>query len=278
MRVIKIVIFTIISLFFLVGAILFLVGYLKPSPGGISIDSSPSSNVYINGEYVDKTPYKNIYEVNKTKVRLVPDGVNIPPYETDVNLTSGAQSVIKYQFGQTKEESHGYVLTFDKDPNKGTGLIITTEPANAQVLIDDTVRGFSPYKESSLSATKHKVTVKSSGYQDKSVTLTLHSGFVLNASIKLSKLPDPTPTPQATPSTKVYIEITNTPTGFLRVRTQPGSSGEEIAEVKPGSKYLFLEEDTASGWYKIQYSEPKAGLPNGIQGWVSNQYSKKVEE
>jgi hypothetical protein len=72
MRVFKIVLLTVLSLGFLVGATLFLIGYLKPQPGGILIDSSPASNVYINGKYVDKTPYKNVFETGKVRVRLVP--------------------------------------------------------------------------------------------------------------------------------------------------------------------------------------------------------------
>jgi hypothetical protein len=60
------------------------------------------------------------------------------------------------------------------------------------------------------------------------------------------------------------------------MRTEPGLKGEEIAELKPGTKYLYLERDTQSGWNKIQYQDPAPGLPNGITGWVSGQYSQIV--
>ncbi|MCX6704567.1 MAG: SH3 domain-containing protein, partial [Candidatus Woesebacteria bacterium] len=78
------------------------------------------------------------------------------------------------------------------------------------------------------------------------------------------------------PVERTYIEILSTPTGFLRVRSGPGATGSEIAQVKPGDRYLFLDEDVATGWVKIQYEAPAAGLPNGIEGWVSGQYIKKI--
>ena len=72
---------------------------------------------------------------------------------------------------------------------------------------------------------------------------------------------------------KSFIEILDTPTGFLRVRTLPGSAGSEIHQVKPGEKYPFLEEDEETGWFKIQFQDPAPGLPEGIVGWVSNEFT-----
>ena len=57
-----------------------------------------------------------------------------------------------------------------------------------------------------------------------------------------------------------------------------GFNLSEIAEVTPGSKYLYLDTDIATGWFKIQYEEAKQGLPNGIVGWVSNEFAKKIED
>lgn len=278
MKYIKIIIVTLLSVSFLVGAFFFAVGYLKPSPGGVYIDTIPSSNVYINGKYMDVTPYKNTFEVGKVKIKMVPNDTTLSPYETEVDLKSGIQSVIMYKFSQIPEESNGYVLSFDKQPNGGANIVVVSDPEGAQVFIDNQVEGFAPYKSVNLEAKKYKLSIKKTGYDDMDMSVKLYEGYKLNVLANLAKSPVSTPSPEPTPSTKTYIEILDTPTGFLRVRTEAGSKGEEIAEVKPGSKFLFLEEDSDSGWYKIQYKEPAPGLPNGIQGWVSNQYSKKVEE
>ena len=110
------------------------------------------------------------------------------------------------------------------------------------------------------------------------VLLLASNGIYVSSTVPLPDQLQPTATPSPTPVPKTFVLILKTPTGFLRVRTLPGSGGEEIAEVKPGEKYRYLDTDEASGWYKIQYKEPVAGLPDGITGWVSNQYSQIATE
>jgi hypothetical protein len=65
------------------------------------------------------------------------------------------------------------------------------------------------------------------------------------------------------------VEIVDTPTGFLRVRSEPfGLTENEIARVSPGQR--FFQTDTAEGgWVKIK-------LNDGKQGWVSRQYLRYV--
>ena len=61
-----------------------------------------------------------------------------------------------------------------------------------------------------------------------------------------------------------YVEINETPTGWLRVRESPSTVSEELAKVEPGDKFPYLEEEN-NGWYKIEYEE-------GEEGWVSGVY------
>lgn len=73
----------------------------------------------------------------------------------------------------------------------------------------------------------------------------------------------PSPAPSAAPQ---LVTITDTPTGWLRVRETPSSSAAEIARVLPGETYDLLDED--EGWYHIR-------LDAGRTGWISAQYAKK---
>lgn len=63
------------------------------------------------------------------------------------------------------------------------------------------------------------------------------------------------------------VKILTTPTGFLRVRTGPGTGFAEVARVNPGESYELLEEKT--GWVKIKVSDT-------VSGWVSSQYATKI--
>ena len=61
--------------------------------------------------------------------------------------------------------------------------------------------------------------------------------------------------------------INETGTGWLRVRDQASSAGQEIARVDVGGKYPYRA--NLQGWYEIEY-EP------GETGWISGQYAELV--
>ncbi len=59
------------------------------------------------------------------------------------------------------------------------------------------------------------------------------------------------------------ITVTDTPTGFLRVRKFPG--GQELSMVSPGEEYPMIQRQ--SDWTQIV-------LGDGTLGWVSDRYIK----
>lgn len=94
--------------------------------------------------------------------------------------------------------------------------------------------------------------------------------------------PTPRPTPVITPSptpiaaagasssanlTKPYVTISDTGTGWLRVRDQASNAGAEIAKVTVGASYPYIS--SLNGWYEIEYLA-------GKQGWISGQYATIV--
>lgn len=283
MKVFKFALIAGISLAVFLIATFFLIGFFKPRPGGILVDTSPASNIYIDGKFLGKTPFKSTQNPGTVSIKMVPDASDKPllAYETKITLVSGVQTVVRREFGVTEEDSSGDVISFEKATGGEVSLIVISTPDNAQVSLDGVARGFAPYKTSTISAGDHQITVKAPGYQDRIMTVRTIKNYRLTVFAKLAKDGSQTtesPVVEKEATKKTYVEIQKTPTGFLRVRTAPGTAGEEIAEVKPGEKYQFLEEDTGTGWYKIQYQDPQPGLPNGITGWISNQFAKKLEE
>ena len=101
----------------------------------------------------------------------------------------------------------------------------------------------------------------------------------VTSTAKTTGTPTPTPKVSPTPSqtlgatSKPYVEISSTPTGFLRVRVDAGTSYAEVAQVKPAEKYPYLatkNDQDGTPWYQIEYS-------TGKNGYVVSTYSKKVE-
>ena len=87
--------------------------------------------------------------------------------------------------------------------------------------------------------------------------------------------PKPTPTKKPRSSTatssadleRPYVIITETGTGWLRVRSEPNTSVDnEVAKVDVGEQFTYIESND-TGWYKIEYSE-------GEEGWISGRYAE----
>lgn len=70
---------------------------------------------------------------------------------------------------------------------------------------------------------------------------------------------------------KPYIQVLETGTGWLRVRSEPsGLSSNEVAKIKVGTYFPFVDRSENEEWVEIEYQ-------SGKKGWVSSQYVKVVE-
>lgn len=260
---------------------LFLIGFTRPKKSGISIETTPPALVFIDGVQVGRTPYEATRKPAEILVKLVPESMDksLAPYEAKINLGAGIKTVIKREFGESDESSSGEIISFEKIGRNETGLAVITTPDSAQVSIDGQNKGFAPIKVSQITEAEHQIAVSALGYKEKTLTVKTITGYKLAVIIKLSKSTEPGPQPlpspsgQATPEPKtVYIEILETPHGFLRVREEPKIDSKELARVKPGDKFLLVKEDPKSGWFKIEFGSPAQA------GWISNQFSQKTEK
>lgn len=274
MKTLKIVIITLVSLATLSVAGFFLIGYFSPKPAGIRIETTPVASVYIDGLLVGETPFQDKHDAGKILLRLVPQGSseNLVSFETSIILVSGVETAVGRNFAPTEEESSGYIISFDEDRGDAAGLVAISQPENAQVLVDGVSRGFSPYTSSTISPAMHTITIKSPGYSDFSSTVKTLDGYRLRFYAKLGKGASEEPTSLDKEVVR-KVTILDTPTGYLRVRTLPGEGGEEIAQVKPGESFPYLDTDVATGWIEIQYQASRSGLPSGITGWISDKYA-----
>jgi len=74
---------------------------------------------------------------------------------------------------------------------------------------------------------------------------------------------------EKTKKDKIYVKITETPTGWLNVRSGPGTNFEKITRVDVGGKYVLLED--GKKWYKIK-------LDDEVEGWIFSEYALKIEK
>lgn len=277
---VKAIIFALILIGVIVGAIFFSVGYFKPKGAGIFIETTPNASVLIDGEIVGRTPYRETRSPGDVVIKLVPESFDRPlaPYETKVNLVSGIETVVRREFAETDDKAGGEILTFEKTGGSEAGLAVVTIPDSIQISIDGTSKAFTPFKTSSIQPGKYILLFSSPGFVDKTLEVRIIKGYKLMIMAKL--IPDETEEVNNNQEEEIEVqkepeptrvEILSTSTGFLRVRDEPSTLGVEVAQVKPGEKYILLEEDEKTGWFKIEYEE-------GKEGWISNQYAEILDD
>jgi hypothetical protein len=260
--------------------ILYSIGFFKPKSAGVFIETNPSAKVFIDREQVGRTPFESVQKPGEVVIKLIPESPAKPltPFETRVNLIPGIKTVIRYEFEELDKYSSGEIISFEKIGKDSTSLSVVTIPDAAQVSIDGVVRGFTPYKTSSVPEGEHQIKISSEGYKERTLQIKTEKSYTLIAFVKLSSNKNEERAPEETQEKEkeivkqiTLIEILDTPTGFLRVRSEPSTLSKEVGQVQPKEKYPLVGEDERSGWYKIEFQKEK-------DGWVSNRYTRKVEE
>lgn len=252
----------------LVGLVFFALGYFKPQGSAISVESTPVSTVYINGEVVGKTPYEANISPGEVSLKLTPDGQsNLLDYETKINLNSGVKTIIRRIFAKTEAAASGEIISFEKISEVAASLSVISDPDAAQIMVDGIVRGFTPLKISKITPGEHQLVISSPGRESKSFNIRTIDGYKLTVIVKLAEGAKPTSLPTPTPDkTVTEVLIKDTETGFLTVRRDPTTASLNIGRVTPGLKYELVNTDAKTGWYQIKF--------NGEQvGWVSNRYA-----
>jgi uncharacterized protein YgiM (DUF1202 family) len=265
----------------------------------LQISSNPQAKVYLNDEEVGETPFTS--EKLKSQdytVRLVPKDGSLSEWSTTVALQPNITTIITHEFGKDDQQSSGIILTLEKSTNdEAAELAVVSIPDNASVKLDGQPKGFTPLQVKKVTEGTHTLVISAPGYKQKQVEIKTVLGYKLLADVQLAK--ESLLEMEASPSAKVeeeesseqkeeeakktttvakpaspsaeidlpYVEILDTPTGWLRVRSNPTTAEDnEIAKINPGEKYPYLESND-TGWHKISLNDDNSG-------WISGRYSK----
>lgn len=268
----------------------------------LDVKSDPVSTVYINEEHAGSTPfYKDDLKPGTYTIKLVQESDPEITWQTKVTLKPQLLTNITRRFGSTPDTSSDFTISLEPNSRSDqTSITVITLPDSAVVKLDGQPIGFSIIDLDDVKEGDHQIDIGSPGFQQLSIPIKAVTGYNLIISAHLAKdrglsldptptpatqsavtspspspFPNSTPTPRPTNATssatpdKPYVTITDTPTGWLRVRSEPsGLTDNEVGKVTVGESYSFIESNQV-GWYKIEYSPSK-------QGWISAQYAKLV--
>ena len=232
----------------------------------VNIDSSPESNVYINGELVGRTPYVGEHNAGEISIKLLPLSFDSPriPFEGKLKLTAGVETILRRNLGETQLDSSGEIISFEKTGQSDAAVTVVTTPDNAEVSLEGKNIEHSPVRFSDLETREYKLKIRAEGYQDQEFSISPQLGYTLTALVDLAKSPQEELINQ--PANEVGSEkkilILSTPTGFLRVRSGPSQDDGEVGRVEPGEEFPLLETSQDEKWYKID------------MGWISSEYAE----
>lgn len=289
----KIIAFSLIALGLVsagVGVFIWIQG--KKPTAALKVDSNPPSLVFVDNIQIGQTPVEKFFVPGEVAVKLIPNSTSsaMPSYQTKVRLTKETYTVIKRDFGATESESAGDIISLEPQNSKTASLaIVTASPDSASITLDGLPQGFTPLLVSSVIPGDHQIVVTAPGFTDRTIAAKAVAGYKLTLNVKLAGqtqvVPAPTPTPEpieeATPSptlkpkpsptaiTGSYVTIVDTDkTGFVNVRSGPGTNFEKLGKVYPGDKFKLL--DTKNNWYQLRLD-----LDATNSGWISGKYAEK---
>ncbi len=295
-------IFIVVTSFLLSIAIIIGSQFVLAKTGGkgeLQVTSLPAAKVYLDNQFIGQTPVCRCASVNPQSVldakeytlKLVPEkGSDRTPFYEQLTIVKGVLAVVDHTFaGPTLSE--GSTLQLEPLDNKtDSGIVITSFPSGVNVLLDSNPVGITPLALSNPTESDHTLTMKKTGYKEKTLHIRTPLGYTLHVIVYLaidpnapvqSSLNDNTAstsgsleggveasaTATLAPSPVVAkVTILDTPTGFLRVHAEASLGSQEIEEVKPGDSLFYIAEQ--DGWYQVK-------LPDNKIGWVSAQYAKK---
>lgn len=254
--------------------------FAKVGKGALQVTSVPQSNVYLNGVLIGKTPLCKCDALHTIQsgtytIRLVPVNASLPDdfFEQKIQIINAVLTVVDRTFGTGATAQGSVISLIPAETTDTTGISLTSFPTGVHVVLDGNAMGDTPLILKNVTVSDHDVQLIKTGYQNKEIRVHTVKGYTLSVLAFLAIDPDALASPaattvfQASPSAALQkIVILDTPTGFLRVRSEPSLGGSEVAEVKPGDTYDFVTEQ--DGWYEIVLSPGKTG-------WVSTSYAQK---
>lgn len=269
----------------------FLLPFLRTSEGEITIESSPSAEVILDGSAVGKTPYSGTLSSGEHTVKLIPqkDDKNASLWEGKVEVYKNSLTYVSRELGSSELTSSGIIVAIRKMKERAKGdtgqITVETEPSGAIVYLDNDDRGIAPTTITEVATGDHELSVFLPGFFRKTQKVNVEKGHDVVVKIKLaldqsqSTLEEELEVARLEATKEAELEgessekadeagnttltILDTPTGFLNVRSKPSLDGEILTTVNPEEEFEYVEQD--GDWYLISFDE-------GEEGWVFGDY------
>jgi len=244
--------------------------------GTLQIESVPRTNVFINSTLYGQTPMQTSLKEGVYTVKLVPEAseAKIISWSGTVRVFEKTTTYINRELASNELLSGGEILSLEKSGKGAAQLWVSTEPSGVFVSLDGEDRGVSPVFIENVATGQHELSVRGDGLLPRTIKVIAVADHKLIADFKLMrdenfKEKEIQKKKKQTIEEAKLLRVLETPTGWLRVRSEPSLGASESAQVVPGEEYKYYTVE--QNWYQIEYEE-------GKRGWVSGEYIEEVDE
>ncbi|MEN6611802.1 MAG: PEGA domain-containing protein [Methanoregulaceae archaeon] len=153
---------------------------LPATVGSIEVTSNPAgASVFLDGNYMGQTPsgdYLDLTSLATGSHTLTLQLAGYNDYTQAIQVTGGGVSTVTAEMS-----SSGQTLAT-------TGQIsVSSEPAGAEMYLDNTFRGITPLTLSGIAPGSHTVLLTMSGYTDSSITVNIAAGQLTPVAMSLAE-------------------------------------------------------------------------------------------
>ena len=240
--------------------------------------------VYLDQIQIGNTPIQQKIKVGEYLIKLIPnkEASQAATWQGKIKVYKNAVTHVGRALGSSDISTAGEISTVTKMESKPSRdnigeIAVESEPQGALVFLDLDEKGVAPLILSDVPKGTHELSVFLPGFIRRTIKLNVEAGFRTTTIVKLAidqltpkestKSANIISNKESSSATGVKVRIKETPTGWLRVRSEPSVNASESAKVNPGESYALIEEQP--NWYKILFNDEQ-------EGWVAAQYSEKV--
>lgn len=277
------------------------------------ITNNESVLIFLNNQYIDKSPYINkSLQPNEYILRLEPEDRSLSAYEVPITLRKGLLTVVTWKPGASPETSGGVIYELEPIDNKKIAEVsFISFPDNTIIQFDKKEKQFSPLIITDLEPGHHEFEANLPSYESQKHTINLVAGHRLNINLKLAKVttetetkPSPTDLPnppetkkdalESSPSAKIsreeFLNNSNNQSNQAivgnRIKILPTNfymNGEEVLRVRESSSANSKELGFAQVGQEYAYlDEENNGWYkikfNQQEGYVSKQFCQLITD
>jgi uncharacterized protein YgiM (DUF1202 family) len=203
----------------------------KTKAGLQVITNDISSSVFLDGQYLDKTPYigKEL-KPGTYSLRIEPDDSSLTPHETSVTLRKGLLTVVTWKPGTRPETSGGVIYEMEPLSNKKRSeLSLISLPDGVIVTVDNQGKEFTPLLIEDIEPGQHEFEVSLPSYETQKHNINVIEGHRMNITVKLAKAET------AEPTTTQPAETDQTASQSAEVLGATASASLPAADAPPSS-------------------------------------------